>query len=193
MMGNKSSKAKTAKQKGRAKIQNLGETKDIVTELSPKEILDIQMSWQEMHKHGLVDADVLLFKLFFEECPSAKEKHSKLLEGITTEKMIWIKDWETPERQPLGQTIKKTANAFQDIVNSMNYSDRIIDKLYEHGKSHIKYGVTRDEVKTFCDCLLLTLRMELGTKLTHQAQESWETVLKLVMETFCMGLKNELR
>ena len=40
--------------------------------LHHREVLDIQVSWQGMHKNGLVDADVLLFKLFIEECPSAR-------------------------------------------------------------------------------------------------------------------------
>jgi len=189
-MGAKASKEKKAKknESKAKKVQALGDTKHQVTELSPKEILDIQMSWQEMHKNGLVDPDVLLFKLFFEESHSAREKYSKLMEGVNVEKMIWIRDWACAKQ--FRDNIQKTSNSLQDIVNSLNYSDRIIDKLHEHGKRHIQYGVTRDEIRSFCDCLLLTLRMELGTKLTQQAQSSWETMLKLVVETFCMGLRD---
>jgi len=191
-MGTKASREKkkaAAKKKEKEKKKELGVAKDNVTQLSPKEVLDIQVSWQGMHKNGLVDADVLLFKLFIEECPSAREKHAKLLEGVMTEKMIWIQNWE--DAKNLRLVIQKTADAFQDIVSSLNYSDRIIDKLYELGKNHAKYGVTREEVRTFCDCVLLTLRMELGTQLTQQAQISWETMLKLVVETFCMGLRKD--
>ena len=50
-----------------------------------------------------------------------REKHSKLLEGITTEKMIWIKDWETAERQPLGQTIKVRNSAQSRTISAQSW------------------------------------------------------------------------
>ena len=92
-----------SKEKQRPKEIPFENIKNTVTGLSPKEIHEIQFSWKEM-REKYVDTDVLIFKNFFEGCPSAVEKHSERLLGaipVETNQMVFLKDKDAfAHRQP---------------------------------------------------------------------------------------------
>jgi len=218
-----------SKENHRSKEISPENIKNAVTGLSPKEVLDIQVSWKEMHNKP-VDADVLIIKNFLEGCPSAVEKHSERLLGaipMETSKIVWMMDKDAFVRKgatsaskrhlPVAtvptisldesghytghytykcapgfrEIIARTAEEMNDCVNSLHNPERFIDKILDLGRSHKEYGITRNEIARFGDAVLDSLKMQLGSSFSQSAQRSWGTMLDLMVETFCVGLRQE--
>lgn len=68
------------------------------------------------------------------------------------------------------------------VVEGLNNVNIILPAIQELGKRHHDYGVSADQYKTFGECLIKCIEIELGSEFDDDAKTAWNKLYNVLEE-----------
>lgn len=87
----------------------------------------------------------------------------------------------------VGKQARKFVQSLNVIVSSLTASDRATRTLQRLGERHRQYGVVPDHYEPVGQALIATLKDELGSEFTQDAEQAWSDAFRLISLAMISG------
>ena len=94
--------------------------------------------------------------------------------------------------QDLAGQRRKLAHMLTAAVKGLDRPDQLIPVVQDLGRRHVAYGVTETHYETVGAALLWSLEKGLGRGFTHEVEDAWVAVYRLLSTTMKEAMRAEL-
>ncbi|XP_055328693.1 globin-like [Paramacrobiotus metropolitanus] len=158
------------------------DVKSNITELTKRETLAVQQTWEEVLKLGTPTVGVALFDLFFSRNPNYVQ-FFKALRDVPAGQLK-----THPRLKAHGTTVVQTLSG---IIQTLDDPETTVLILQKTGRDHVRRKIHAEQFQELHRTVFVLLEQVLGPLWTPLVRESWDKALSVVMKVVLDSLEDE--